>query len=103
MDESLQRKQDVIVKEKTEDQDRLKRLVLDSDEEAKRRLQEKNEYMDAQNLFKEYREKVKEGEKVGERLKHEDYIRQCQENEKLQIAKEKMYKQFFQNFDQNMN
>jgi hypothetical protein len=40
--------------------------VLDSDEEAKRRLQEKNEYMGAQNLFKEYREKVKESEKEGE-------------------------------------
>ena len=48
-----------------------------------------------QKRFKEYREKVRQEGKEEEKKKHEDYARQCEDNEKLQLAKDKMYKQFF--------
>ena len=63
---------------------------------------EKAEYKSAQNQFIEYRGKLREHDKEEERKRHENYIKQCEENGKLQDAKDRMYKQYFQNFDQSM-
>lgn len=38
-------------------------------------MQEKQEYVETQNRFKEFREKLKENEKIKEKQKHLEYIK----------------------------
>ena len=59
--------------------------------------------IDSQNKFLEYRHILKENEKIEEKQKHIDYVRQCEENGRIQDEKERMYKQFFQKFDETIN
>jgi len=101
--ESHLKKQEEFIRKRIEDQELLDRLKVTNDEEARRKLQEKQEYLEAQNKFLEYRTLLKESEKVQERQKVLDYSRQCEENGRLQDAKDRMYKQFFANFDQSLN
>lgn len=46
-----------------EDQERLKRLKITNEEEMKRKMLEKQEYIESQNKYLEYRGKIKENEK----------------------------------------
>jgi hypothetical protein len=66
MDEQNTRRVEEVTREKNEDKDRLMKLKLSNDEEAKRKLQEKLEYIDTQNKFMEYREKLKLNDKFEE-------------------------------------
>lgn len=66
MDESLFKKQEVLRRELVEDLERIKQLKVSSDEEARRKLQEKIELYETQNKFLEYRGKIRENEKLEE-------------------------------------
>ena len=78
-------------------------LKVTNDEEERQRVMDKREYVDTQNRFMEYRGRLRDIEKGEERKKHEDYARQCEENNRLLDAKDNMYRRYFQQFEENLN
>ena len=73
INEGVKVRQEKERKELVDDLERLKLLKLSSDEEQRRKMLERLELVDTQNKFLEYREKLKENERVEERQKHVDY------------------------------
>lgn len=55
----------------------MARLKLDNDEDEKRKGVEKAEFKETMERYKEFREKVREGEKEEERRMHDEYMVQC--------------------------
>ena len=55
------------MKNMQDDLERLNRLKITNEEEQKRKMLEKQEYIESQNKFLEYRGKLKENEKVEEK------------------------------------
>eukprot|EP00347_Sterkiella_histriomuscorum_P010638 403375503 len=101
--ENNQKRQDEVMKNIMDDQERLKRLKITNEDELRRKLLEKQDFKDSQNKFLEYRGKLKENERQEEKQMHVEYIQQCEQNGRLQDQKDRMYKQFFANFESNLN
>lgn len=69
LNEAYQKKQDEFIRNRLDDLERLERLKISNDDEARRKAQEKQEYLEAQNKFLEYRGKLKENERLEDQKK----------------------------------
>lgn len=85
--------------ELTEDKQRLKDLVLDNEEERLRLIQEKQGLINAQKQFLQHKGMLKEMEKQYENQQTEDYFKQVNAQNEVLDMKERMYKQFFKDFE----
>ena len=67
-----------------------------------RTLQQKNEYSKQQQELLSYRNQLKRREGEEKMREREEYNKMCEENARREMNKERQYKQFFNDFDRNM-
>lgn len=75
LDDAAYKRHEEFTRNRHEDLERLERLKITNDEEARRKAQEKHDHLDTQNKFIEYRGKLKENERQEDLKKTLDYVK----------------------------
>ena len=88
--------------EKLTEQEKIRRIMAQKDLEEEHKKQLRQQFARAQNDLLSYRDWLKQKAKTDTQMAREEYNMMCQLRANQEIQRERDYKQFFKDYDQNL-